>query len=142
MAHQPTSPSSDPTRATWLDKARPTAEQAIAKVWRPQHRVCLMSTSPRRVDRKGRLTSGIETKDSRIRAFDVARRQVLQALIMGDLSAARSLLERSEFAYANHLATSADEAATRFAEALVAGDNAWADGDAGEGVLWISSWRE
>ncbi|HEV7298035.1 MAG TPA: hypothetical protein VGN72_01630 [Tepidisphaeraceae bacterium] len=132
----------DPTRAAWLDKMRPGAERAIANVWKPQHSAFLLWTTPRAVDRKGRLTSGTEKKDSRLRAFDEVRAQVLKLLASGDFDAARSLAERSEFAHAMRVAFNPDEAAARFAEFLVSSDNAWCEGDAGERVLWICSWRE
>lgn len=142
MSPEAPAPSHDPTRSAWLDKMRPGAERAIAKAWKPQHRACLLWTAPRAVDRKGRLTSGIEKKDSRLRAFDETRAQVLKALATGDREAARSLAERSEFAHAMRLAFTLEEAAASFAEFLVSGDNAWMDGDAGESALWICSWHE
>lgn len=142
MSPEAPTPSLDSTHSAWLDKMRPGAQRAIAKAWKPQHRACLLWTAPRSVDRKGRTTSGIEKKNSRLRAFDEVRAQVLKALATGDREAARSLAERSEFAHAMRLAFTMDEAAASFAEFLVSGDNAWLDGDAGECVLWICSWRE
>lgn len=142
MSHEAPTHASDPTRAAWLDKMRPGAERAIAKVWRSQHRSCLLWTTPRAVNRKGRLTSGLEKKESRLRAFDEVRSQILKALATGDRESATSLAERSEFAHAMRLAFAPDEATAGFTEFLVSGDNAWSDGDAGESVLWICSWRE
>jgi hypothetical protein len=121
---------------------RPGAERAIAEVWKPQHRACLLWRTPRALDRKGRLTSGMEKKDSRLRAFDEVRAQIVKALATGAHEASASLAERSEFAHAVRLAFTPDEAAAAFAEFLVAGDNAWSEGDAGESVLCICSWRE
>lgn len=132
----------DPTRSAWLNKIRPGAEQAIAKVWKPQHHACLLWTTPHAVDRKGRLTSGLEQRDSRLRAFDQVRARIIDALASGDRDAARSLTEQSDFGHAMRLAFTTEEAVSGFAEFLVAGDNAWCEGDAGESVLWICSWRE
>ena len=134
--------SRDPTRSAWLDKVRPTAERVVTNLWTPHHRAALLWTSPRSLDRKGRLTAGFEKKESRLRAFDELRGQVLRALSAETPEAAKQLVARSEFAHAIRVAFTKEEAVTCFAEFLVAGDNAWTDGDGGPGVLWICSWRE
>lgn len=114
----------------------------MAELWKPHHRAALLWTSPRSLDRKGRLTPGVEKKESRLRAFDEVRGQVLRALSSETPDAAKQLAARSEFAHATRLAFAKEEAVTCFAEFLVAGDNAWTDGDGGPNVLWICSWRE
>lgn len=134
--------SHDPTRTAWLDQIRSEAEHAIAKMWRSQHRTCLLSTSPRSLDPKGRPTGSIERKGSRLRAFESLRAQILSTLTAADDNLARLLIEHSEFASSLRLAFSPDEASMRFAEFLLAGDNAWSHGNAGEQVLWIDSWHE
>jgi hypothetical protein len=102
----------------------------------------MLWTAPRRLDRKGRLTTGIEKKESRLRGFDDVRGQVLRALSSDAPDVAREILTRSEFAHAIRLAFTPEQAVAYFAESLAARDNAWLDGSAGPNVLWICSWRE
>jgi hypothetical protein len=132
----------DPTRSAWLDKLQPTAVNVVTSLWKPHHRSAMIWTSPRKRDRKGRITTGIEKNALRLRQFGDFRKLLLEALTRCDEDAARTLLHGSEFAHAIRLAFRREEAVTHFADFLVAGDNAWSHGDAGASVLWICLFRE
>jgi len=146
MAPEQASNPSDPTRTAWVDALRPSAEHAVAKLWRAHHRFAVLNTAPRRLNKKGRVVpgAGFETNESRLRKFYDLRGKVCAGLSSGALSgdAARELIARSEFADAVRVGTTPDEAVQCLSEFFVAGDNAWDDGEGGSGVFWIYSWRE
>lgn len=146
MAPEQVAAPSDATRGAWRDALRPSAERTLSKLWRDHHRLAVLNTAPRRLNKKGRVApgAGLETNESRLRKFDDLRGRVCAGLSSGALSAdaARQRVARSEFAGVIRVATTRDEAVQHLAELFVVGDNAWCDGEGGAGVLWIDCWRE
>ena len=142
MSHETTTQSQDPTHAAWLERARPGAETAVAQLWRPDQRAAVLWRTPRKLDRKGRLTAGIETKQSRLRDFDDVRAQIAKLIADSAPDAAKRLVAGSEFGDAVRLAFTREEAVVAFAAFLIGGDNAWADSEVGSGVLSICFWRD
>src|SRR5687767_14339196 len=135
MAREQTTTRSDPTHASWLNALRPSAERAIAKLWREDHRFAVLNTAPRRRNKKGRIVAaaGVETRESRLRKLDDLLGQVCAGLSSGALSvaAARELIARSEFTDAIRVAATREEAVRHLSDFFAAGDNSWDEGEVG-----------